>query len=104
MADKPRIVLQFKDCDFRHRKAMEILQAHSRTKTDFVVNALLHYISCPDAQNELSRDNLRKIIREVIEEMQAEGSLGTIAQTPKSSSVPPDAEELGDLMSAFRGR
>ena len=53
MADKPRIVLQFKDCDFRHRKAMEILQAHSRTKTDFVVNALLHYISCPDAQNEL---------------------------------------------------
>lgn len=42
MADKPRIVLQFKDCDFRHRKAMEILQAHSRTKTDFVVNALLH--------------------------------------------------------------
>ena len=92
MADKPRIVLQFKDCDFRHRKAMEILQAHSRTKTDFVVNALL------------SRDNLRKIIREVIEEMQAEGSLGTIAQAPKSSSVPPDAEELGDLMSAFRGR
>ena len=31
-------------------------------------------------------------------------SLGTIAQAPKSISVPPDAEELGDLMSAFRGR
>lgn len=103
MADKPRVVLQFKDCDFRHRKALEILQAHSRSKTDLVVNALLHYISCPDAQNELSRDNLRRIIREVIEEMQADGSLGTIAQAPKAA-VPPDAEELSDLMSAFRGR
>lgn len=47
MADKPRIVLQFKDCDFRHRKAMEILQAHSRTKTDFVVN-------CPAPLYQLS--------------------------------------------------
>lgn len=104
MADKPRIVLQFKECDFRHRKAMEILQDHSRTKTDFVVNAVLHYVSCPEAQNELSQDNLRKIIREVIEEMQAEGSLGVNAQAPKSATQPPDAEELGDLMSAFRGR
>lgn len=103
MADKPRVVLQFKDCDFRHRKALEILQAHSRSKTDLVVNALLHYISCPDAQNELSRDNLRRIIREVIEEMQADGSLGATAQAPKTA-VPPDAEELSDLMSAFRGR
>lgn len=103
MADKPRIVLQFKDCDFRHRKALEILQEHSRSKTDLVVNAILHYVSCPDAQNELNRDNLRKIIREVIEEMQADGSLGVTAQAPQAA-VPPDAEELGDLMSAFRGR
>lgn len=88
MADKPRIVLQFKDCDFRHRKAMEILQAHSRTKTDFVVNALLHYISCPDAQNELSRDNLRKIIREVIEEMQAEGAWALSPRPPSPAPCP----------------
>ena len=107
MADRPRIVLQFRECDFRHRKALEILQEHARGKTDLVVNALLHYISCPEAQSEFSKEHLREIVREVIQEMQSEGAFGEPLHTRSESndlSVLADVEELGALMSAFRGR
>ena len=68
---RPRISLQFNDFDFRHRKVLEILRARPRNMTDMVVNAILHFISCPDAEQEYNKESLKKIIREVILEMQA---------------------------------
>ena len=53
---KPRVVLQFNDFDFRHRKVLEILRARPRNMTELVVNAILHYVSCPDADKEFSRE------------------------------------------------
>lgn len=47
---RPRISLQFNDFDFRHRKVLEILRARPRNMTDLVVNAVLHFISCPNAE------------------------------------------------------
>ena len=46
---KPRIVLQFNEFDFRHRKVLDILRARPRNMTDLVVNAILHFVSCPEA-------------------------------------------------------
>ena len=52
---KPRIVLQFNEFDFRHRKVLDILRARPRNMTDLVVNAILHFVSCPEAEQEFSK-------------------------------------------------
>ena len=100
---KPRIVLQFNEFDFRHRKVLDILRARPRNMTDLVVNAILHFVSCPDAEQEFSKSAIRDIVTEVIQEMQASGTL--TLNTPKadpSELSDEDASDIGDFMSAFR--
>ena len=100
---KPRIVLQFNEFDFRHRKVLDILRARPRNMTDLVVNAILHFVSCPDAEQEFSKSAIRDIVTEVIQEMQASGTLPL--NTPKaapSELSDEDASDIGDFMSAFR--
>ena len=100
---KPRIVLQFNEFDFRHRKVLDILRARPRNMTDLVVNAILHFVSCPDAEQEFSKSAIREIVTEVIQEMQASGTL--TLNTPKadpSELSDEDASDIGDFMSAFR--
>ena len=102
--DKPRIVLQFNSYDFRHRKVLDILRERPRNMTDLVVNAILHFVSCPDAGQEFNREALRKIVHEVISEMQEDGSL-TLKANSSSKDGPSlsdeDASDLGDFISAF---
>ena len=83
---RPRISLQFNDFDFRHRKVLEILRARPRNMTDMVVNAILHFISCPDAEQEYNKESMKKIIREVI------------------SDEPAADPDLSDMMAAFRNQ
>ena len=49
---KSRVVLQFNEMDFRHRRALDILRQRPRSMSELVVNAILHYTSCPEAANE----------------------------------------------------
>lgn len=56
---RPRISLQFNEFDFRHRKVLEILRARPRNMTDLVVNAILHFVSCPDAEQEYDKMMVR---------------------------------------------
>ena len=99
---RPRISLQFNEFDFRHRKVLEILRARPRNMTDLVVNAILHFVSCPDAEQEYDKESIKKLIREVILEMSAEGTLALTSSppTPKEPDADPD---LSDMMAAFRG-
>ena len=100
---KPRIVLQFNEFAFRHRKVLDILRARPRNMTDLVVNAILHFVSCPEAEQEFSKSAIRDIVTEVIQEMQANGTL--TLNTPKadpSGLSDEDASDIGDFMSAFR--
>ena len=103
-ASKPRVVLQFNEYDFRHRKVLEILRSNKRHMTDLVVNAVLHFVSCPEAESEFGKETIRKVVREVIAEIQADESLGMMRGDP-SSSMPvfsEDTFELGNMMAAFR--
>ena len=100
--NKPRIVLQFNDFDFRHRKVLEILRARPRNMTETVVNAILHFVSCPDAESEFSKALVREVVLEVIQEMQLDGSL-TSSSSPTNQLSPEEESELGSFMSAFRG-
>ena len=100
---KPRIVLQFNEFDFRHRKVLDILRARPRNMTDLVVNAILHFVSCPDAEQEFSKSAIRDIVTEVIQEMQTNGTLKLNTPTADPSELSDeDASDIGDFMSAFR--
>ena len=83
---------------------LEILRSNKRHMTDLVVNAVLHFISCPEAESEFSKELIRSVVKEVIAEMQADGSLGAVGGggTPSTQVSPEDTFELGDIMSAFR--
>ena len=48
---KSRVVLQFNEMDFRHRRALDILRQRPRSMSELVVNAILHYTSCPEADD-----------------------------------------------------
>ena len=98
---RPRISLQFNEFDFRHRKVLEILRARPRNMTDHVVNAILHFVSCPDAEQEYDKESIKKLIREVILEMSAEGSI-SFASAPTAPGEPPANPDLSDMMAAFR--
>ena len=79
---------------------LEILRERPRNKTELVVNAILHYMSCPEAAEEFNKSAMKQMIREVICEMQADGSLGAISAADQREQHP--SEDLGDMMSAFR--
>lgn len=95
----PRVHLTFNEYDFRHRKVLEILRARPRNQTELTVNAILHYISCPEAEVEFGKETIRKVVREVIAEMQASGEL---SGTPASAGAKEPDFDFGDVMSAFR--
>ena len=52
---KSRVVLQFNEMDFRHRRALDILRQRPRSMSELVVNAILHYTSCPVAAKLVGR-------------------------------------------------
>ena len=105
MADKVmRTYLNFNSYDFRHRKVMEILSARPRNKTELVVNAVLHYINCPEAGEEFSEASIKRQIREVIQEMVVDGSLSCLSSPPSAPVQEPAAsDDFSDMMAAFRG-
>lgn len=104
-SNNSRALLQFNEYDFRHRKVLEILRQRPRSKTELVVNAVLHYVSCPEASEDFNKETIRKLIREVLLEMMADGSIqATVASNPHDAQAPaPALEDLGDMMSVFRG-
>ena len=104
---KCRKVLQFNEYDFRHKQALDILNKHPRNMTELVVNAILHYVSCPDRGAEFSKDGVKKIVLEVLQELQITGALPISKAPPQEEEPPIDSaslNELGDAMSMFRKR
>ena len=71
--------------------------------TDLVVNAILHFISCPNAEQEYDKESLKKMIREVILEMQSDDTLGT-SLTAAEPDEPAGDPDLGEMMAAFRNQ
>lgn len=106
MADRRyRVALQFNEYDFRHKKVLEILRYRPRHMTELVVNAIMHYVACPEAENEMTREWVRSIVREELASLQ----IGTTQQprylqTAGGSPgvLEEDLADLGSVMSAFR--
>ena len=104
---KARVVLQFNEMDFRHRRALEILRQRPRSMSELVVSAILHYTSCPEVADEHSKEWIAGTVKEIITEMISSGELQISAQTPAletngSSLAADDLAELGGVMGKFR--
>ena len=103
---KSRVVLQFNEMDFRHRRALDILRQRPRSMSELVVNAILHYTSCPEAANEFGRDWVVSIVKDVVRDMVTNGELQAVSQ-PTSESPTLAADDLADLggvMGMFRSK
>lgn len=47
--DRERFTIKFNENDPAHRKVIEILESQgAHSKAPFIVNAILHYIHCPE--------------------------------------------------------
>ena len=106
---KSRVVLQFNEMDFRHRRALDILRQRPRSMSELVVNAILHYTSCPEAANEFGRDWVANIVKDVVREMVANGELQSSSQSTPSKPESPslaadDLADLGGVMGMFRSK
>ena len=104
---KARVVLQFNEMDFRHRRALEILRQRPRSMSELVVSAILHYTSCPEVADEHSKEWIASTVKKIITEMISSGELQISAQTPApetngSSLAADDLAELGGVMGMFR--
>ena len=95
--NKSRVTLQFNEMDFRHRRALEILRKRPRSMSEIVVNALLHYTSCPEAANEFGRDWVVGIVKDVLKDMVANGGLQLGNQTEHAPHVPSQGLDSIDL-------
>lgn len=103
---KSRITLQFYDDDFRQREVLSLLRKRPRGMTEFVVNAITHYVRCPNADNDgLSKEFVKGIVKEVLKEMLENGELdGLHTSQGKATVSTTDLSDLGDVMGIFRGR
>lgn len=100
-----RVTLQFNDYDFRHKKALQILKSRPRHMTEMIVDAILHYVVCPDAGRDMSRDWIRSILKEELASMLPDigKSVAPAAQTVDKTSIrDEDMADLGDVMGMFR--
>ena len=111
---KTRVVLQFNEMDFRHRRVLDILRQRPRSMSELVVNAVLHYTSCPEARaggapKNWARDWVASIVKDVVREMVANGELQAVSQpTPSKPESPTlaadDLADLGGVMGMFRSK
>lgn len=104
MGNPKRVTLQFNEYDVRHRQTLTILRSQPRHMTELVVNAILHYVACPECKTELSADWIRSTIRAELAAYQ--GSQAPQKQN-ESSDVPgglrqEDLSDLGSVMDMFR--
>ena len=100
-----RVTLQFNDYDFRHKKALQILKSRPRHMTELIVDAILHYVVCPDAGRDMSREWIRSILKEELAAMLPDigKSVAPAAQTADKTAIrDEDMADLGDVMGMFR--
>lgn len=104
--DAFRFTVQFNAGDPSHRQVATILNEQGRRKAQFLVNAVIHYINCPEspeaaATPKIDRQAVEQLVREILSNMQPEATPATEGNTPgdlppttTSESIPFDAAAM----------
>lgn len=75
--DAFRFTVQFNAGDPSHQQVATILNEQGRRKAQFLVNAVIHYINCPEspeaaAAPKIDRQAVEQLVREILSNMQPE--------------------------------
>lgn len=104
--DAFRFTVQFNAGDPSHQQVAAILNEQGRRKAQFPVNAVIHYINCPEspeaaAAPKIDRQTVEQLVREILSNMQPEETSTTEGNTPgeippttASESIPFDAAAM----------
>lgn len=104
--DAFRFTVQFNAGDPSHRQVAAILNEQGRRKAQFLVNAVIHYINCPEfpeaaAAPKIDRQTVEQLVREILSNMQPEAipstegnPSGELPPTTTSESIPFDAAAM----------
>lgn len=119
-----KFTIKFNIMDPAHRQVIDTLEPMGRTKAQFLANAVLHYLHCPqtpDIPQPASADYtaVEAIVRRILEERLQEPPAqpqpqGTKKKLRKSEDIRLDDAEavlgedgmaaIADTLSAFRGK
>ena len=98
--------MQFNAGDPSHQQVAAILNEQGRRKAQFLVNAVIHYINCPEspeatAAPKIDRQTVEQLVREILSNMQPENTPTAEGNTPgdfppvtASESIPFDAAAM----------
>ena len=104
--DAFRFTVQFNAGDPSHQQVAAILNEQGRRKAQFLVNAVIHYINCPEspeaaAAPKIDRQTVEQLVREILTNMQPETTPTTeknmdrdIPPATASESIPFDAAAM----------
>ena len=104
--DAFRFTVPFNAGDPSHQQVAAILNEQGRRKAQFLVNAVIHYINCPEspeaaAAPKIDRQTVEQLVREILSNMQPEETSTTEGNTPgeippttASESIPFDAAAM----------
>ena len=104
--DAFRFTVQFNAGDPNHQQVAAILNEQGRRKAQFLVNAVIHYINCPESPEaatapKIDRQTVEQLVREILTNMQPETTPTTeknmdrdIPPVTASESIPFDAAAM----------
>lgn len=94
-----RFTVQFNAGDPGHRQTAAILNEQGRRKAQFLVNAVLHYINCPEtpeivAPVALNRQSVERLVREILADMRPEVTPVVKDDAPKDTPTAASSESI----------
>lgn len=97
--EQNKFTIQFNPADPAHRQTIDILNQHGRRKAQFIVNAVQHYLHCPETPDipqpaPVDIHTIEDIVRRIVEEQK---KLAPKKQEPvKARSSSPQIENFYD--------
>ena len=114
--DRERFTIKFNENDPAHRKVIEILESQgAHSKAPFIVNAILHYIHCPETPDIpvswlMDKGAIEEMVRGILKEQASEASetphtavnIQPLSTQQTAAELQPEAD--GEPMSEIRAK
>lgn len=92
--DPGKFTVRFNEADPQQKMVIDLLNKQGRYKAQFLVNAILHYIHCPEtpdiyAGTMKGTTSIEDIVKNVLAQQQMEAAGEPLQVVPESTEVPP---------------
>ncbi len=113
-----RFTIGFHAGDPAHRQVVDLLNQQGRRKAQLIVNAVLHYINCPEAPNiplglpaegTVGAETMEAVVRRILAEQREQKEIlppekgeGSQTEPVQGELKEPDLLTIADTLAAFR--